>query len=63
MADHLVTTVHWRQSMEGLAAMGITHCVEVGPGRVLSGLAARIVPAIPVRSVSVPDDLEPKVAA
>jgi [acyl-carrier-protein] S-malonyltransferase len=63
LADHLVTTVHWRESMETLDALGVTTCIEVGPGRVLSGLAARNVPAMTVRSISIPEDLDAKVAA
>lgn len=34
--------VRWEASMRELVARGVTHCVEVGPGRVLSGLMRRI---------------------
>jgi [acyl-carrier-protein] S-malonyltransferase len=63
LADHLVTTVHWRQSIETLDALGVTTCIEVGPGRVLSGLVARSLPAMAVRNISIPEDLEAKAAA
>ena len=41
---HLVTwqltsPVFWRESMETLIAMGVDTLYEIGPGRVLSGLA------------------------
>jgi [acyl-carrier-protein] S-malonyltransferase len=34
--------VRFVESVERLAALGVTHTLEVGPGRVLSGLVARI---------------------
>jgi [acyl-carrier-protein] S-malonyltransferase len=34
-----------------LAAEGVTACVEVGPGKVLSGLIRRIVPEVQVLNV------------
>ena len=35
----LTSPVYWRESMNRLREMGVTMMVEVGPGRVLSGLA------------------------
>ena len=34
--------VQWERSMRGLIDRGVTHFIEVGPGRVLSGLMRRI---------------------
>lgn len=53
LADHLVRPVRWRQSVEAMVALGATELLEVGPGTTLAGLARRIVPATPVRSVEV----------
>lgn len=39
-------TVRWEQCVHKLAALGATAAVEVGPGKVLSGLIKRIAPAI-----------------
>jgi len=54
MVDHLVTPVRWRQSIESLVALGATELIEVGPGRILVGLARRTAPQVPVRSADAP---------
>jgi [acyl-carrier-protein] S-malonyltransferase len=41
LAQALVSPVLWRQTLLELHARGVTRLIEVGPGRVLSGLAKR----------------------
>jgi [acyl-carrier-protein] S-malonyltransferase len=57
LAVHVTDPVRWRTSMETLAGMGATHCLEVGHGTMLAALAKRTVPDIPVSGVATPDDL------
>jgi len=57
LTRHLVAPVRWRESQRTLAASGGTTFIEVGPGRVLAGLARRTVPDVTVLNVSTPDDL------
>lgn len=59
LARHLVEPVRWRESQLALFGLGATTFVEVGPGRVLAGLAKRTVPDVAVVNVSTPDDLAP----
>jgi [acyl-carrier-protein] S-malonyltransferase len=59
LARHLVEPVRWRESQLALFGLGSTTFVEVGPGRVLAGLAKRTVPDVAVVNVSTPDDLAP----
>jgi [acyl-carrier-protein] S-malonyltransferase len=56
LADHLVSPVRWRSSLEKLSEIGVETLVEVGPGNVLAALARRTVPSLTTRSVTVPSD-------
>ena len=44
LVEHLTTGVDWVRAVETMAAAGVTTFVEVGPGRVLTGLIKRILP-------------------
>jgi [acyl-carrier-protein] S-malonyltransferase len=57
LADHLVSPVRWRSSMLTLDRLGVDSLVELGPGKVLAGLARRTVPNVAVRNVSTPQDV------
>jgi [acyl-carrier-protein] S-malonyltransferase len=50
--------VLWEATMHRLASEGVTTYVEVGPGRVLSGLARKITKDADVYAFSSPDDLD-----
>lgn len=57
LAVHVTDPVRWRTSMETIAGMGTTGCLEVGHGSTLATLAKRIVPDLPVQGVATPEDL------
>ena len=44
LAQQLCEPVLWQQSMEYMVSSGITRFIEIGPGKVLTGLARRIAP-------------------
>lgn len=57
LADHLVHPVRWGPTMQAMAAAGVTHLVEVGPGSTLGALARRAWPAVNVCSAGRPEDI------
>ena len=50
-------TVRWRESVMWLVEAGVTRFVEIGSGKVLTGLIKRIVPGVRTGSVSTPDEV------
>lgn len=58
LVDQVTGTVRWRESVEAMAAMGITRFVEIGAGKVLSGLVRRITPDAETVSVGSVGDIE-----
>ncbi|KAB2954446.1 ACP S-malonyltransferase [Heliorestis acidaminivorans] len=58
--DH---SVRWEQSMNFLAQEGVTDFYEIGPGKVLSGLAKKIIKGSKVISISDVSSLEKIVAS
>jgi [acyl-carrier-protein] S-malonyltransferase len=50
--------VRWRESVMWMRDQGVERLVEVGPGKVLSGLTRRIDRDLEAQSLSVPADLE-----
>ena len=54
----VASPVRWIEVMQAMIAEGITTFVEVGPGKVLSGLARRIDRSVQVHAVSDPEGVE-----
>jgi [acyl-carrier-protein] S-malonyltransferase len=57
LVKQVTGTVRWRESVAWMAAKGVTRFVEVGSGKVLTGLVKRIAGEAEGISVSNPDDL------
>ena len=54
LTEHLVHGVQWTATVRHMVADGVTDFVEVGPGRVLSGLIRRISPEAGTHRVDAP---------
>jgi [acyl-carrier-protein] S-malonyltransferase len=57
LVEQITGTVRWRQSMAWLGENGVTRFVEIGAGKVLTGLVKRIVPGAAASAVSTPDEV------
>ena len=58
LVEQVTGTVRWRETVEFMARNGITRIVEIGHGKVLSGLAGRIDKSLKAISVGNPGDLD-----
>jgi len=54
LVDHLTAGVDWVAAIESMIAAGVTTLLEVGPGRVLTGLIKRIAPEAEVIALDDP---------
>lgn len=55
LVDGILGSVRWRDVQLLLERKGVTDLVEVGPGRVLAGIAKRTVPSLRVHTADVPE--------
>ncbi len=54
----LTSPVRWKQSLHTMADLGFSTFVELGPGKVLTGMAKRTIKGSKQLSISSPDDLD-----
>lgn len=58
LVKQVTGSVRWRESVEWMAAQGVTELVELGAGKVLGGLARRIDRSLAGSSIGAPDDID-----
>jgi [acyl-carrier-protein] S-malonyltransferase len=58
LVDQVTGMVRWRESVSYLKSQGVTRVIEIGAGKVLSGLNKRIEPEMETLNVGTPADLE-----
>lgn len=58
LIEQVTATVRWRESVETMIGLGVTRFVELGAGKVLSGLVRRIAPEADTLSCATPAELE-----
>lgn len=63
LVQQVVAPVRWIECVQAMAAAGVTHMIEVGPGRVLGGLVRRIDRSIQLLNVEDPASLDKTLAA
>jgi [acyl-carrier-protein] S-malonyltransferase len=62
LVEQVTGTVRWRESVAWLGSAGVRTFVEVGAGKVLSGLAKRIVDNVETIAIGTPADVDAAVA-
>ena len=58
LVDQIEKPVRWRESVNNMVKLGVDHFVELGPGKVLSGLVKRINRNVKLNQVSTLDDVK-----
>jgi [acyl-carrier-protein] S-malonyltransferase len=62
LVEQVTGTVRWRESVAAMAAAGVTDIAELGAGKVLAGLAKRIVPSLNAISAGTPQEIDAALA-
>jgi [acyl-carrier-protein] S-malonyltransferase len=62
LVEQVTARVRWRESLIAMAELGVEAIIELGAGRVLSGLAKRTVPGVATVALGTPDEIDAFVA-
>jgi [acyl-carrier-protein] S-malonyltransferase len=57
LVKQIAGAVRWQETMEFVASQGATLALEIGPGKVLAGLARKTVPGLDVKPVFEPGEI------
>jgi [acyl-carrier-protein] S-malonyltransferase len=63
LVEQVTGTVRWRGSMEWLGANGVDRTAEIGAGKVLTGIARRVIPGSTALTAGTPDEIAAVAAA
>lgn len=58
LVAQVTATVRWRECVQAMTALGVDSFIEIGAGKVLTGLAKRIAPDASAAAVGNPADIE-----
>ena len=57
LVEQVTGTVRWRESMVWLGANGVDRVAEIGAGKVLTGMAKRMLPDAAASAAGTPEDI------
>ena len=57
LVDQITSRVRWRESVDYMIIKGVTNFLEIGPGKVLSGLVKKINREVKITNISSIDDI------
>ena len=63
LVEQVTGTVRWRECVAAMVAAGVTQFIELGSGKVLTGLARKNAPTAAALAINAPDDFAAAVAA
>ena len=58
LIDQISSRVRWRESIVNMTNKGVNHFIEIGPGKVLSGLVKRINKDVKINTINSEDDIK-----
>tara|TARA_B110000438_G_scaffold285621_1_gene315919 strand:+ start:488 stop:775 length:288 start_codon:yes stop_codon:yes gene_type:complete len=58
LVDQITSRVRWRESVDFMIKQGITNFLEIGPGKVLSGLVKKISRNVEVSNINKIEDIK-----
>lgn len=58
LIEQITTRVRWREIGLNLGSLGSTHIIEIGAGKVLTGLIKRIDPGLNTSAINTPKDMD-----
>jgi len=58
LVKQIVSRVRWRESMLYMIQNGVTEFIEIGPGKVLSGLVKRISDKVSSKSINTIEEIK-----
>jgi [acyl-carrier-protein] S-malonyltransferase len=58
LVQQVTATVRWRECVLAMAAAGVDELIEIGCGKVLSGMVKRITKDMTAINAETPDDIE-----
>ena len=58
LIDQIENRVRWRESVIKMISKGVDHFIEIGPGKVLSGLVKRINKDVKINSINYENDIK-----
>ena len=58
LIEQICSTVRWRESLINMAEQKVTNFIEIGPGKVLTGMAKRTLKDINCFSINSIDDMK-----
>ena len=57
LVDQITSRVRWRESVDYMIKEGVTDFLEIGPGKVLSGLVKKINKDVKISNINSVDDI------